>query len=99
LGDAIDDQTGIDLSTYPFRDINGRILWSELELYNDKTKKTCAEEHVKVLDLGHQLPKSTKYFYDAFHFDNSGCRKVSELLLPELVNYLKEAFPGYQIKN
>ncbi len=95
LGNAIDDITGVDLATYPYKEINGKVLWSELQLYNDETKRVCGLENVLVLDLGNQLPKSTKYFYDIFHFNKAGCKKISELLSPQIIPCLKQHFPQF----
>jgi hypothetical protein len=33
-----------------------------------------------MIDLARLLPKSTKYFYDAFHYNNIGCKKINELI-------------------
>jgi hypothetical protein len=66
-----------------------------LQLYNEETKKICATENVKVIDLALMLPKSSHYFYDIVHFNNAGCKKISELISPELIRYLKEKFPQY----
>jgi lysophospholipase L1-like esterase len=96
LGNAIDDVTGTNLATFPYRNTNGKLYWSELTLYNNETKRICDEEKVKVIDLGTMLPKSSKYFYDLLHYNNEGCRKVSELLAPQLIQYLGEKFPAYR---
>jgi lysophospholipase L1-like esterase len=99
LGDAIDDVTGTNLATFPYRNQNGKLYWSELSLYNNETKRICDEETVNVIDLANLLPKSSKYFYDLLHYNNAGCRKVSELLSRNLVQYLGEKFPGYRKSN
>ena len=95
-GDVIDDVTGVDLATFPYRDINGSVLWSEFKLYNQETIRICNQEKVKVFDLANLLPKSSKYYYDVFHYNNAGCRKINELLSPELKKYVGELFPSYQ---
>ena len=95
LGNVIDDKTSVDLSTYPYRKGNGKLYWAELQLYNEETKEICATENVKVIDLAMILPKSSHYFYDIVHFNNAGCKKISELISPELIQYLKDKFPQY----
>jgi lysophospholipase L1-like esterase len=98
LGDAIDDVTGVNLGTFPYRNMNGKLYWSELALYNSETKRICNEENVRVMDLASMIPKSSKYFYDLLHFNKAGCRKISELLSPQLTEYLGEKFPDYRLK-
>ena len=98
LGEGIDDVTRIDLATYPFRNINGRLQWLELEMYNDETRRVCNENNVMVIDLAHLLPKSTKYFYDAFHYNNNGCKKINELIAIPVLNYLTNKFPSFRRK-
>jgi len=96
LGNIIDDVTGYNLGNFPYRKVNGKLYWSELELYNNETMKICNDEKVMVMDLATLLPKSSRYFYDLLHFNNAGCKKISELLSPRLEQYLREKFPGYQ---
>jgi lysophospholipase L1-like esterase len=96
LGEGIDDITGVDLALFPYRNMNGALLWKELKLYNEETKRICSEEEILVIDIANQLPKSSKYFYDIFHFNNAGCEKISELLSPELKKHLAMKFPSFQ---
>jgi len=96
LGNVTDDVTGVDLATFPYKDINGKLLWSEFQLYNGETISVCNQEKVKVIDLANLLPKSSKYYYDVFHYNNAGCRKINELLSPVIVEYIGEQFPGYR---
>ena len=98
LGEGIDDVTGFDLATYPFRNMNGRLQWLELEMYNEKTRKVCKENNVMMIDLARLLPKSTKYFYDAFHYNNMGCEKINELIAAPVINYLTNEFPSFRRK-
>jgi lysophospholipase L1-like esterase len=96
LGNIIDDVTGYNLANFPYRKVNGKLYWSELQLYNTEAMKICNDEKVMVMDLATLLPKSSRYFYDLLHFNNAGCKKISELLSPRLEQYLREKFPGYQ---
>jgi len=98
LGNSIDDMTGVDLATFPFGDVNGAVVWSEYKMYNAETIRICNDENVKVIDLANNMPKSSKYFYDAFHYNNAGCRKLCELIAPQLQAYLKEKFPAFDLK-
>jgi lysophospholipase L1-like esterase len=98
LGDTIDDVTGYNLANFPYRNVSGKLYWAELKLYNDETKRICNEEGVMVMDLANLLPKSSRYFYDLLHFNNAGCRKIVELLSPQLVPYLSDKFPQHRVK-
>lgn len=95
LGDTTDDVTGINLGTFPFNEGNGKLKWALLELYNDETRTVCRENNVLVIDLAVQLPKSSRYFYDVYHFNNEGCRKVSALLYDSLNNYFARKSPQH----
>ena len=96
LGDTTDDVTGVDLSTFPMNNGNGKLTWALLQLYNDETKAVCAANKVLVIDLGTQLPKSSRYFYDVYHYNNEGCRKVSSLIYEGLATHLAAKYPKHR---
>ena len=87
LGDTTDDVTGVDMSTFPLGNKNGKLTWAALQMYNDETRVVCNNNNVYVIELANQLPKSSKYFYDAYHFNNTGCREVSEIIYEGLSGY------------
>jgi lysophospholipase L1-like esterase len=89
-GNFIDDVTNIN-----FKFTNH--AWESLELFNEITRKVGSEENVLVVDLARAMPKSTKYYYDWFHFTNEGAEKVAEViynrLYPSLeVKYSKDSY-------
>ncbi len=94
-GDAVDDQTGVDLGKIAVADVNGSTKWQILELYNDATRKVAAEENVPVIDLAAQLSKSSRFFYDFHHFSNEGARSVGHIVADGLRPYLKADFERY----
>ena len=98
FGNKIDDVTGVNLATFPYRNINGSVLWAEFQLYNQQTIRICKEQNEKCIDLASLMPKSSSYFYDAIHYNNAGCRKICELVIPELNAYLQEKFPAFQLR-
>ncbi|HYF30583.1 MAG TPA: SGNH/GDSL hydrolase family protein [Chitinophagaceae bacterium] len=98
LGDTTDDLTGIDMGSFPFNQGNGKLAWTILQLYNEETKKICQQNNVMVIDLAAQVPKSTRYFYDVYHFNNEGCQKISTLLFDGLATHLAKKFPSH-VKN
>jgi hypothetical protein len=55
------------------------------------TKEVAAQEHLFVIDLANELPKSSKYLYDGVHLTNEGAEKVSGILYERLKTYLKTA--------
>src|ERR1700730_2242783 len=80
MGNAADNISGVDLSTFPMGKINGGLFWELLELYNQETKKSAAESGLFLIDLAHELAKSSAYYYDAIHFNNQGNIKVGEII-------------------
>jgi lysophospholipase L1-like esterase len=89
-GETIDDVTGVDLATLPVDDKrNGKLLWKMLQLYNDETRAVCREQNVFLIDLATLLPKSSRYFYDVYHFNNEGCRKISTIVYDSLSVHLR----------
>lgn len=90
LGEGKDDLTGVDLATFPHNEGNGKLVWEMLKLYNAETLSVCNENNVHVIDLASQMPKSSRYFYDSYHYNNEGCKKISELLHENLVQYFSE---------
>lgn len=51
-----------------------------MELYNETLIKICHARKVEFIDLAQLLPKDTSVFYDDVHLNESGARKVAELL-------------------
>jgi len=87
-GDFVDDVTNIN-----FKFISH--AWDSLELFNEITRKVGIEENVLVVDLARDMPKSTKYYYDWFHFTNEGAEKVAEIIYNNLYPYLEINFNKY----
>lgn len=88
VGDTIDPETGIDLSTLAEHDLNGRADWLLLESYNDVMRRVAVREGVFLIDLAHQLPKDSRYFYDLLHYSNQGARAVGLIVAAELGPHL-----------
>lgn len=91
-----DDITGQDIGTWQYDTIyNYGLLWDKLELYNDITRQVGAEKGLCVIDLAHEMPKSSAYYYDAIHFTNLGADKCAEIISQLLTPYLQKKYPGY----
>jgi len=80
FGDLVDPTTGINLARANTYDWNGKVLWQILELYNDVVRNIAAEHHVELFDLAREMPKRMEYYYDTYHFSNTGCQKVAEII-------------------
>jgi len=95
FGDAIDDITGTDLGKMRAGHTSGKVHWEILQAYNKKTKELGKKEKVLVIDLANELPKSTRYFYDFYHFTNEGATKVAEILNDHLSQYFEIKYGEY----
>jgi hypothetical protein len=95
-GNEIDDATSIDLGTIEVDGVNGKIAWEILEFYNDVTRAVGREQKVLVIDLAKEMPKSTRYYFDYFHFTNDGSEKVSEIIRNKLQPFLENKFSDYR---
>jgi len=93
LGEGNDDVTGADLATYRIADdLNGKLLWQKLELYNQETRHVANRNNVHLIDLARRLPKSTRYFYDLWHYNNAGCLKIGNVVADALIPFLQEKY-------
>ncbi len=95
FGDAVDDVTGVNLGTMAVSDNeNGHLKGALLEMYNQRILD-LRTEHVIVIDLAHELPKSSRYFSDFYHFTNEGAALVADLihkdLMPVIQNNLAQS--------
>jgi lysophospholipase L1-like esterase len=95
MGNATDSISGVDLATFPIGKMNGGLFWQLLELYNQETKKSAAESGLLLIDLAHELPKNSAYYYDAIHYNNKGNIKVGEIISDRMLPWLKRRFPQY----
>lgn len=56
------------------------VLEEGMKLYNDALMATHRRRNVECVDLAGLLPKDATVFYDDVHFNESGARKVAEIL-------------------
>ena len=97
MGEIKDNITGVDLGSYKLNDsTNGNLYWRKVELYNNETVKVATDSGLLVIDVANQLPKSSTYFYDAIHFNITGCSAVAELIAKKLDPYLQEKYPAFK---
>jgi len=98
FGDVMDDVTQADLSRVSieiYRQMNGHTAWKMLESYNDVTRKVGQAQNVPVIDLAHQLPKSSRYFYDYIHYGKEGAQAVGKIIDQNLCPTLKANWPQF----
>ncbi len=88
LGEGIDPDTGVNLASIEWQDMNGASYWMRLEAYNQVLRETAAQNDWLLIDLADLLPKRSAYFYDAIHFNNAGSEAVSKIIAEKLAPYL-----------
>lgn len=98
-GNIIDPVSGADLGRVDIGEINGETSWEILELYNHVLKQVASRNQVLLIDLATAMPKSSRYFYDTYHFTNEGCLLVAEIIFRDLAPFLAKKFPQYLIVN
>ncbi len=96
MGGGIDEQTGKNLDLLEFSGMNGAVYWDVLQLYNNAAKEVANNEGVYIIDLAAEMPKSSLYFYDAIHYNNSGEAKVAEIIADNLFGYLGEQYSEFK---
>jgi hypothetical protein len=64
-----------------------------LELYNDATRAEARAAGAGLIDLANELPKSSTYFYDFYHFTNAGAAATADIVSQHLKNLLPKNNP------
>jgi lysophospholipase L1-like esterase len=83
-GKVVDDVSRINLANISVDGMSGSMAWEKLERYNDVLRKIRTEYKVHVIDLARKLPKSSKYFYDLYHYNNEGAEEVAKIIYKDL---------------
>jgi lysophospholipase L1-like esterase len=98
LGPVVDADDGVDLGLIEVnmwgRKLNGQAVWTLLEAYNEVTRSVARQGNAGLIDLAAQMPKSRRYYYDFFHFNNDGSARVAEIVSQGLCPQLAAAFPA-----
>lgn len=95
-GAGTDDVTHVDLARVVFSPgRNGKMWWDLLEKYNDVTRRVGEEKGLLVIDVAHELPKSSRYFYDFLHYTNAGADAISGIIYKHLCPELNRKFPSF----
>jgi len=97
VGFGIDDVTGMDLArikAYGPRQ-TGKMYWDVVEAYNDVTRKVGKAHKIQVIDLAHEMPKSSRYFYDFIHYTPQGAKVIADILDTALCPTLQTNFASF----
>ena len=85
-----------------FQKVSGKPYYSVealqkgMEAYNNVLLQICHQRELECIDLSSILEKDTSVFYDDVHFNESGARKVSNVLSKYMMNHdpLKRPSPA-----
>ena len=94
-GNIIDDVTGVDFSRLNVEGTNGIIAWELLERYNNILHNSAKENDLMLIDLGREMPKSSLFFYDFYHFTEEGAEKAADIIYQMLYPYLQKKYKKY----
>jgi lysophospholipase L1-like esterase len=90
-GDIIDPGTGISLNTIKLnKNMNSKMRWVLMNEYNKKMIEVGHNNNVPVIDLANKLEKNIGYFYDEIHFTPQGSEKISEIIIPHIMQIINE---------
>ena len=96
-GFGTDDVTGVDLAKIRTEgpQQSGKMYWDLIEIYNDVTRRVGHDNNVTVVDVAHELPKTSRYFYDFIHNTPQGADAIADVINKSLCPALQEKFPQY----
>ncbi len=63
-----------------------------MDRYNAALKRACEEVQAECIDLAAALPKDTSVFYDDVHFNESGARRVADVVAEHLSDLAPNSF-------
>jgi len=89
-GNVVDDVSGVNLANISVDGMSGSMAWEKLEMYNDVLRNIREKYKVHVIDLARKLPKTSKYFYDLYHYNNEGAEEVAKIIYKDLKPILSE---------
>jgi lysophospholipase L1-like esterase len=95
-GNAVDEVSGVDLRTVKVTpEMNGKVAWEVLELYNDVIREVGKQEGVLVIDVAQELPQNSRYYYDLMHYTQEGSARMAEIIHTRLGPWLVRKFPNF----
>lgn len=95
-GKGKDPETGTDLELMPTGDefVNCAVKWQILEMYNDAARRLAALEKVTLADVAIQLPKSSRNFYDIYHYTAPGAEALAEYIYRDICPAMAKLAPA-----
>jgi lysophospholipase L1-like esterase len=96
-GPGIDPVTGVNLATVKLGDnLNGRLMFDAVELYNGVTRQVAARDQVLLIDLARETPRNSAYYYDYLHYTEAGAAVVAGIVDRHLAPFLAERYPSFK---
>ncbi len=99
-GDGKDPSTGLEIGnwitgTETLADgskvvVNGSVAWAVLDSYNDVLRAVAEAQGLMLVDLGQEMTKDSKYFYDWYHFANAGAAEAARIIARDLCPFLRK---------
>jgi hypothetical protein len=97
-GQGTDPTTGVNLETVRLgENLNGRLMYEIVELYNQALRQIGLKEHVLVIDLAKEMPRDSAYYYDYLHYTERGAVQVAAIIYRDLRPFLMQKY-GEQVK-
>ncbi len=92
-GQGTDPATGVNLETVRLgENLNGRLMYEIVELYNQALRQTGEKELVRVIDLAKKMPRDSAYYYDYLHYTDRGAAQVAEIIYQDLRPWLVQKY-------
>jgi lysophospholipase L1-like esterase len=85
-----DQEKGLLWQSSPRGTFQPETLEAILDKYNGAVIDVCKQEGVDCIDLASLMPKDASNFYDDFHFNVNGCRRVAQVV----TDYLAKKVTG-----
>jgi lysophospholipase L1-like esterase len=96
-GPGIDPITGVDLEQIKLGpDLNGRLMFEIVELYNNATREVAREQGLLLIDLAREMPRNSAYYYDYLHYTEPGCEQVAAIVYQHLYPLLATRFRQFK---
>jgi len=57
---------------------------------NDIIRDVAIEESILLIDLHKEIPKTRKYIYDVFHYNDLGSEKAAEIITSQLIKIINK---------
>jgi lysophospholipase L1-like esterase len=69
------------------------------QLLNEKLLEFGAKNNVLVVDAAAAMPRTSRHFYDLWHYTNEGSAALAKIVWSQLCPFLAERFPNHLVKH